>query len=69
MGYLVLRLSLAWTAGVWGLADDMVRRSLWLVPLRDAVHFIVWIASFASNRVRWSGRDFRIRQGKMIPLS
>ena len=67
--YLVFRLSLAWTAGVWGLNDDVVRRKLWLVPVRDAVHFFVWIAGFTSNRVHWSGRDFTIREGKMSPLS
>jgi len=69
VAYLVLRLSLAWTAGVWGLADDIVRRKIWLVPLRDAVHFLVWTAGFTSNRVHWSGRDFRIREGKMTPLT
>ena len=69
VAYLVLRLSLAWTAGVWGLADDIVRRKIWLVPLRDAVHFLVWSAGFTSNRVHWSGRDFRIREGKMTPLT
>ena len=67
--YLVMRLSLAWTAGVWGLEDELVRRRLWLVPIRDAVHFAVWIAAFTSNRVHWSGRDFHIRKDKMIPLS
>ena len=68
LAYLVLRLSLAWTAGVWGLDDDWVRRRLWLVPLRDAIHFFVWMASFTSNRVHWSGKDFHVRQGRMIPI-
>lgn len=66
--YLVLRLSLAWTAGVWGLGDDTVRQRLWLVPVRDGIHFFVWIAAFTSNRVHWSGRDFHIRKGRMIPI-
>ena len=68
LAYLVLRLSLAWTAGVWGLGDSVVRRRLWLVPLRDAIHFFVWIAAFTSNRVHWSGRDFHIRKDRMIPI-
>jgi len=69
VGYLVLRLSMAWTAGVWGLRCDVVQGKFWLVPLRDAVHFFVWIAAFTSNRVHWSGKDFHIRKDKMIPLS
>ena len=67
--YLVLRLSLAWTAGVWGLGDELVKRKLWLVPIRDAIHFAVWIAAFSSNRVHWSGKDYKITKGKMLPLS
>jgi len=67
--YLVLRLSLAWTAGVWGLEDALVKRKLWLVPIRDAVHFAVWIAAFTSNRVHWSGQDYKVTHGKMIPLT
>jgi ceramide glucosyltransferase len=68
LAYLVLRLGLAWTAGVWALADGLAKRKLWLVPIRDAVHFVVWIAAFTSNRVHWSGRDYKICGGKMIPL-
>lgn len=38
LAYLVLRLALAWTVGVWGLNDRFVKRNLWLVPVRDAVN-------------------------------
>jgi ceramide glucosyltransferase len=68
LGYLVLRLGMAWTAGVWGVGDEVLRRKLWLVPLRDAIHFVVWLAGFASNRVKWSGVEYEIREGKMIAL-
>ena len=56
---------LAWMVGVWGIGDDVVRRKLWLVPLRDAIHFIVWLASFGSNRVQWGGDEYAIDRGKM----
>ncbi|HXX70815.1 MAG TPA: bacteriohopanetetrol glucosamine biosynthesis glycosyltransferase HpnI, partial [Candidatus Acidoferrum sp.] len=69
VAYLVLRLALAWTAEVWGLQDDLAKRKPWLVPLRDAVHFVVWVAGFASNRIHWSGRHYQVREGKMIPLA
>ncbi len=65
MAYLLLRLSMAWVAGVWGLGDDILRRKLWLIPLRDAVHFVVWLAGFTSNRVRWGGVEYVIKNGKM----
>jgi ceramide glucosyltransferase len=64
-GYLLLRLTVAWVVGVWGLGDEAVRKKLWLVPLRDAVHFIVWLSSFGSNRVKWGGAEYAIENGKM----
>ena len=68
LAYLILRLALAWVVGVWGIGDDVVRRKLWLVPFRDAVHFVVWLCGFASNRVNWGGVNYEIRGGKMMPL-
>lgn len=68
LAYLVLRHAMAWTVGVWGVGDDVLRRKLWLVPLRDAIHAIVWLASFASNRITWGGQEFAMHKGRMIPL-
>lgn len=68
LGYLVLRLAMAWTVGVWGVRDDVLRQKLWLVPFRDAIHFVVWLAGFTSNRVNWGGVRYEIRDGKMTPL-
>jgi ceramide glucosyltransferase len=67
LSYLVLRLAMAWTVGVWGVGDEVLRRKLWLVPLRDAIYFAVWLASFASNRIHWSGEDFTMEKGQMVP--
>ena len=69
LAYLILRLAMAWTVGVWGVADEVLRRRWWLVPLRDTFHFIVWIASFASNHVTWGGVEYLIREGRMIPVA
>jgi ceramide glucosyltransferase len=63
--YLVLRLLLAWVVGVWGLNDGVLRSRLWLVPVRDAIHFAVWLAGFTSNRVKWGGVEYAIEGGKM----
>jgi ceramide glucosyltransferase len=69
IGYLVLRFVMAWVVGVWGVNDDVLRRKLWLLPLRDAIHFVVWLAGFASNRVTWAGVEYEIKGGKMTPLT
>jgi ceramide glucosyltransferase len=67
LSYLVLRLVMAWTVGVWGVGDEVLRRKLWLVPLRDAIHFAVWLASFASNRITWDGAEYTMERGRMVP--
>lgn len=68
--YLLLRLTLAWTVGVWGMNDETVRKKWWLVPLRDALHFGVWVASFFSNRIVWGGSEFQLKaNGDMVALA
>ena len=66
LAYLFLRLAMAWTVGVWGVGDQVLHRRLWLVPLRDAIQFVIWLASFGSNRVRWAGVEYEIRSGQMV---
>jgi ceramide glucosyltransferase len=66
--YLVLRLSMAWIVGVWGIGDQVLRKNLWLIPLRDAVYFAVWVASLASNKVTWGGSEFLLKDGRMVEV-
>jgi ceramide glucosyltransferase len=68
--YLVLRLVMAWVVGVWGVRDKTVRTKIWLVPLRDAVNFIVWLASLVGDRIVWGGVTYTVdRQGRMVPVA
>jgi ceramide glucosyltransferase len=69
VGYLVLRFVMAWTVGVWGVGDEVLRGKIWLVPLRDALHFLVWLASFGSNRIKWGSTEYEIRKGQMVPIA
>jgi ceramide glucosyltransferase len=66
--YLILRLAMAWTIGVWGLRDCVVRKKIWLVPLRDAMDFLIWTAGFFSNKVSWRGTEYLVREGRLVPL-
>ncbi len=68
MAYLALRLGLAWTTGVWGLGDRGTKKRLWLVPLRDAITFIVWVSGFFSKKITWRGLVYRVKNGKLFPL-
>jgi len=69
LAYLVLRHVMAWTVGVWGVGDEVLRRKLWLVPLRDALYSAVWLASFASNRITWGGQEYTMHKGQMVPVT
>ena len=65
LAYLTLRFTMAWTVGVWGVGDEILRRKFWLVLLRDAIHFVVWLAGLASNRIRWNGIEYTVKNGRM----
>jgi len=63
--YLVLRLAMAWIVGVTVVKDAALRRRLWLVPFWDAIHFVVWVASFASNHIVWGNVEYVVDGGRM----
>jgi len=67
--YLVLRLAMASTIGIWGLKDPLLRRKWWLVPLRDALAFPVWLASFFRRTVHWRGAEFYVRKDHLVPVA
>jgi ceramide glucosyltransferase len=58
-----LRLGMAWFVGVRCLEDDVARRALWLVPLRDLLTFGLWITAFFGSSVVWRGRRFWLASG------
>lgn len=66
-GYALLRASLASVAGSWGMRDSLARRRIWLLPLRDAFAFVVWLASFFPQRIHWRGQEFRVRSKRLVP--
>jgi len=66
--YLLFRIGVVWTVGVWGLHDDLLTRRWWLVPLWDAFAFVLWAVSLFWSRVRWRGRKYRVSEGRLVPL-
>ncbi|MGH7092230.1 MAG: bacteriohopanetetrol glucosamine biosynthesis glycosyltransferase HpnI, partial [Stellaceae bacterium] len=58
-----LRWATAWAAG--RLLGLPIRR-LWLLPLRDALSFAVFVGSFCGRSVQWRGQLFRVEpNGRM----
>jgi ceramide glucosyltransferase len=69
LAYLILRFGMAWVVGIWGVGDEVLRRRLWLVPVRDLLNFAVWLGGFTSNRVTWGGLEYVMKDGKMMDVS
>jgi ceramide glucosyltransferase len=68
LAYLVLRVVLTWLTGSWGLGDRRLSKVMWLVPFRDAISFIVWLAGFFAQKVIWRGLEYRLQEGQLIPI-
>jgi ceramide glucosyltransferase len=66
--YAVLRVVMTWLTGSWGLGDRQLSKMIWLIPVRDAISFIVWLAGFFSEEVIWRGLEYRLHEGQLIPL-
>jgi ceramide glucosyltransferase len=66
--YVVLRSEMARTVGVWGMQDRALPTKLALLPVRDAFAFAVWLASFLPQRVHWRGKEFYIRDRRLVAV-
>ena len=68
-GYFLLRYEMALTTGARGMHDALVRQKLWMLPLRDAFAFMVWIVSFFPQRIHWRGREFYVVNKRLVPVT
>jgi ceramide glucosyltransferase len=60
-----VRAALAYVVAVLVLDDFQFVRDIWLLPLRDLIAPIVWIASFMGNRIQWRGDSFTLKNGRL----
>jgi len=66
--YLFLRVAMTWLTGTWGLGDRKLYKVMWLVPVRDAISFVVWLAGFFAEKIVWRGLEYRLHEGQLIPI-
>lgn len=66
---LVARIATAFSVGWVTLRDQFLFRDLWLMPLRDLLALAVWLWSFVGNTISWGGEKFRLKDGRMQPIS
>ena len=65
--YMVLRMAMMSIIGSWGLKQRGVWRNLLLIPVWDALAFLIWLISFTRRTIRWRDRDYFIRNGELVP--
>jgi ceramide glucosyltransferase len=62
------RFLVGWLVGYRSFGDEIVKRYLWLIPVRDLLSFLIWCVSLTGRSIEWRGKTFEIaRDGKMIP--
>jgi ceramide glucosyltransferase len=66
--YSLLRFEVALGTGARGMRDRLVRQELWVLPLRDAFAFVVWLASFFPQRIHWRESEFLVREKRLVPV-
>jgi ceramide glucosyltransferase len=66
--YVVLRAAVMWAIGGWGLRQRRSWRNMWLIPVWDAVAFLIWLVSFSRSSIRWRDAEYRICDGELVPL-
>ena len=62
---LVLRLAVSVVVGRTILRDRQVVKDVWLIPLRDLIAVLVWIASLVGRTVTWRGDRFQLKNGRL----
>jgi ceramide glucosyltransferase len=63
-----LRIAAAMVVGKRVLRDESVVRSLWLVPIRDLIAPVVWMAGLVGNTIHWRGAIFRLERGQLVRI-
>src|SRR6266852_5135007 len=68
LAYLFLRAAMTWLTGRWGLGDRELYKIMWLIPVRDAISFFVWVMGFFTEKIVWRGQEYRLHKGQLIPM-
>jgi hypothetical protein len=61
LGCLLARIIMAWHLQRRFTPDRRLVSPHWLVPVKDLLHFVVWLNAFLGNTVEWRGQRLRLR--------
>jgi ceramide glucosyltransferase len=64
-GYAICRVAITWMIG-HGLKQKDLWKKMPLIPLWDAMAFLMWLMSFRRRTIRWRGVDYFLREGRLV---
>jgi ceramide glucosyltransferase len=67
--YLAVRVTMTLQVASLGLKQRVPWQGLALIPVWDAMAFVIWLASFTRSTIRWRDRDYYIRNGELVPVA
>ncbi len=68
-GYFAIRIAMVWMIGIHGLKEKGLWKKMPLIPIWDAMAFVIWLISFARKSVRWRDGEYFIRNGMLVPVT
>lgn len=68
-GYAFVRVLLTWLLGGRVMKTPGLWKKMLLIPLWDALAFLIWLVSFGRKSIRWRGVDYFIRDGRLEPAT
>lgn len=64
--YLIFRFVTTWLIGIHGLKHAGLWTKMPLIPVWDAMAFLIWLVSFTRTSIRWRGVDYQLRNGQFV---
>jgi ceramide glucosyltransferase len=68
-GYFAARCAITGMVAIWGLKQGSYWRRMALIPVWDAVAFVVWVTSFTRSTIRWRGNSYSLHGGALAPVN
>lgn len=65
--YLLCRFTMTWMIGAWGMKQKGLWKKMFLIPVWDALAFVIWLISFGRKTIRWRGIDYYLHGGVLTP--
>jgi ceramide glucosyltransferase len=64
--YFFARVVITWLIGIRGLKQSGLWLKMPLIPLWDALAFLIWLVSFTRTSIRWRGVDYQLKNGHFV---